>query len=128
MSDENNREHEHDTNDESLTELRGDLLALSLTAGLAGDGRRPQSYRWSRPMSKSNARWPATPSSSPPPARTERPGLAGRDRLRPSMRDIGKRIAAEGYRCQRILLPGRRPVFTGPIDFQNQEFRAKRDG
>jgi carboxymethylenebutenolidase len=48
--------------------------------------------------------------------------------LRPSMRDIGRRIAAEGYS---VLVPNpfyrsaKAPVFTGSFSFQNKEDMAK---
>ena len=126
---------DHEKNDESLSELsRRDFVALSLAAGLAaatGSASAAElpvvetNVEIKTPDGTSDAVFIHSTSGS-------HPGVliwADAFGLRPAMRDIGKRIAAQGYS---VLVPNpfyrlaKAPVFdTSSFSFQNKADMAK---
>ena len=113
---------------------RRDFVALSVAAGLAATASRPrqQALRSSRPTSRSRRPMaPATPRSFTPRSGSHPGVLIWPDAfgLRPSMRDMAKRLAAEGYS---VLVPNpfyrvSKAPFTDAsnFNFQNQADMAK---
>lgn len=126
--------HDHEENDESSSELsRRDFVTMSLAAGLAAATGSASAAEL--PVTETNVEI-KTPDGTCDavfihPTTASHPGvLVWPDALglRPAMRDIGKRIAAEGYS---VLVPNpfyrtaKAPVFDASFSFQNQADRAK---
>lgn len=126
--------YDHDTPDESSRDLsRRDFVALSLAAGLAaatGSASAAElpvtetSVAVKTPEGTSDAVF-IHPTTGTYPGVLVWPDALG---LRPAMRDIGKRIAAEGYA---VLVPNpfyrtaKAPLFDASFSFQNQADMAK---
>jgi carboxymethylenebutenolidase len=116
---------------------RRDFVALSLAAGVAASAATRSARAANLPVAENDVTI-KTPdgtcdASFIHPTTGKHPGVliwADAFGLRPSMRDIGKRIAAEGYS---VLVPNpfyrtaKAPVFNdvASFNFQNQEDRAK---
>jgi len=124
----------HDENDEAPTELsRRDFVAMSLAAGFAVAAGSASAAEL--PVVETNVMVKTPDGTSDAvfihPTTGSHPGvLVWPDALglRPAMRDIGKRIAAEGYS---VLVPNpfyrtaKAPVFDASFSFQNQADMAK---
>lgn len=125
--------HDHDSSDESARDLsRRDFVALSIGAGLvAATGVSAVAL----PVTETSVTI-KTPDGSCDaafihPTTGAHPGVliwADALGLRPAMRDIGQRIAAEGYA---VLVPNpfyrsaKAPLFDASFSFQNQDDMAK---
>jgi carboxymethylenebutenolidase len=131
MTDEKRDYEEHD---ESSSELsRRDFVAMSLAAGLVAATGSASAQGLSVFETNVEVKTPdgtcdavfIHPMSGSHPGVLVWPDALG---LRPAMRDIGKRIAAEGYA---VLVPNpfyrtaKAPVFGASFSFQNQDDRAK---
>jgi carboxymethylenebutenolidase len=129
MTDDN---HDHEEHKSSRDLSRRDFVALSMAAGLA---TATGSAAAQPPVTETNVEV-KTPDGTCDavfihPATGSHPGvLVWPDALglRPAMRDIGKRIAADGYS---VLVPNpfyrsaKAPVFDSTFSFQNQADMAK---
>lgn len=127
-------QHDHDRDDESSRDLsRRDFVALSLAAGIAAATGTAAAA--ALPITETNVDVKTPDGTSDAvfihPTTGSHPGvLIWPDALglRPSMRDIGKRIAAEGYA---VLVPNpfyrsaKAPIFDASFSFQNQADMAK---
>jgi carboxymethylenebutenolidase len=124
---------DHRNNSELLSDLpRRDFVALSVAAGLGAGGSASAAEL---PVVETNVEV-STPDGACDavfihPATGSHPGVlvwADALGLRPAMRDIGKRIAAEGYA---VLVPNpfyrsiKAPAFDSSFSFQNQADMAK---
>ena len=128
--------HDQENNDEALSDLsRRDFVALSLAAGLAAATGSTSAAEL--PVIETNVQVKTPDGTSDAvfihPTTGSHPGvLVWPDAfgLRPAMRDIGKRLAAEGYS---VLVPNpfyrvaKAPVFdnASSFNFQNQADMAK---
>ena len=125
---------DHEGSDERTIDLsRRDFVALSLAAGLAAAAGSVSAA--DLPVTETNVEIKTPdgtcdaffihPTTGSHPGVLVWPDALG---LRPAMRDIGKRIAAEGYS---VLVPNpfyrtaKAPVFDASFSFQNQADRAK---
>ena len=125
---------DHDTPDESSANLsRRDFVAMSLAAGLAFAAGAASAAE--QPVIETNVQVETPdgtcdavfihPTTGSHPGVLVWPDAVG---LRAAMRDIGKRIAAEGYS---VLVPNpfyrlaKAPVFDASFSFSNQADRAK---
>jgi carboxymethylenebutenolidase len=131
MSDETRNPETPDEESKDLT--RRDFVALSLAAGIAAAAGSTSAQGLQVVETNVEIKTPDGTSDAVfiHPATGSYPGvLVWTDALglRPAMRDIGKRIAAEGYA---VLVPNpfyrsaKAPVFTGSFSFQNKEDMAK---
>ena len=136
QQDRDHQDRDHQDNDKSLSDLsRRDFVALSLAAGLAAATGSASAAEL--PVVETNVEVKTPdgtcdavfihPTTGSHPGVLIWPDAFG---LRPAMRDIGKRIAAEGYS---VLVPNpfyrlaKAPVFDNPsaFSFQNQADMAK---
>ena len=135
MADDKNPEQDHERNDESSSDLsRRDFVALSLAAGLAAATGSASAAEL--PVVETNVAVTTPdgtcdavfihPTTGSYPGVLVWPDAFG---LRPAMRDIGKRIAAEGYS---VLVPNpfyraaKAPVLDmSSFSFQNKDDMAK---
>jgi carboxymethylenebutenolidase len=125
---------DHETLEASSSDLtRRDFVALSLAAGIAAAAGSTGAQGVQLVETNVEIKTPDGTSDAVfiHPATGSHPGvLIWTDALglRPAMRDIGKRIAAEGYS---VLVPNpfyrsaKAPVFSGSFSFQNKEDMAK---
>jgi carboxymethylenebutenolidase len=130
----NNQKDDPERNDEPAGDLsRRDFVALSLAAGIAAATGSVAGAEVPVVESNVEIRTPdgtcdavfIHPTTGSHPGVLVWPDALG---LRPAMRDIGKRIAGEGYS---VLVPNpfyrtaKAPVFDASFSFQNQADRAK---